>query len=349
MSLLAQNSTPAEILRGISFSEGFRNRLNVARNNGLITGNPVVCDGAMLDGTNDYITYGLNGSEFDSDEISIVIEFWPDFDWDADKRIVLLDTNSNDYRLQKLQNSGANALSLFMGGSYIADIASSAYSPYWKQGEKNTIVISGKSGDTSVWLNGIAILLNDTSVWAGSVTTVDLFIGVASTAINLFDGTIKQVKVFKSLLTEQEAKDFYHDTTYSYMDKAILNLPMRACQHQPSNSRTLDVSGSANHAVFGAGSAEPTKLQRRGYSLDGVNDNFSGLVSPTGSYTFSYLKKVDGIYTVVHENNLTTFTQLTTSGGYTGEILEWKLYPLLLTQLQKYDDHVKMMREINNV
>ncbi len=79
MSRLLNNSTPAERERGFSFAETFESQAKVALNGGSVTGTLTIDFGATLDGTNDSITHNLQGHEFDSANISIVVEFWPDF------------------------------------------------------------------------------------------------------------------------------------------------------------------------------------------------------------------------------------------------------------------------------
>lgn len=59
--------------------------------------------------------------------------------------------------------------------------------------------------------------------------------------------------------------------TYRYRNRAILDLPLLAADHDPANSKTLNRGrgGSTLDADFGAGAREPTKLTSRGYSFDG--------------------------------------------------------------------------------
>jgi hypothetical protein len=60
---------------------------------------------------------------------------------------------------------------------------------------------------------------------------------------------------------------------YLYRNSALLDLPMKMEQHDPTNVQALDVSGNDNHAQLGDGSTPatyPTKRTiGRGYSFDG--------------------------------------------------------------------------------
>ena len=82
MTLLCVNSTPAERARGCVFAEKCESAGKVVRNNGVINGTPTIHFGATLNGTTDGIEYALCGNEYDSNEISIVFEFTPHFNYD---------------------------------------------------------------------------------------------------------------------------------------------------------------------------------------------------------------------------------------------------------------------------
>jgi hypothetical protein len=288
MSLLNLNSTPAERMRRCSFAENFRSNREVIENGGAISGNPVIDDGATLDGTSDYVTYALDGHEFDSAEISIVIEFHPDFDYDENVEKYLYDAPATSrHACLKRDNASNNELVILLGDTIIASIAAATYSPYWNVGTKNVLVVSGTTGDTSVWLNGNNILANDATSWSPK-RPAQIFIGTRNDSIGPFDGKITQFKVFHSLLNVQDAAAFYNNTMYTYQDRAIVNLPMLAAQHDPTNTRALDISGNGNHASYTAGATAPTKRSTRGYSFDG-GDNFeSGTITIPSVDNFTF-------------------------------------------------------------
>ena len=282
MSLLTKNSQPAERAVGCVFAENFVSQADVELNGGTVTSDPTIDFGATFDGTNDYITYALEGNEFDSAEISFVIEFTPDFAYNEDTIRNIFGTSN--YYILKRNNINDNELRLVLGGTVIADIAEGTYSSYWKVNERNVLVVSGTTGNTSVWLNGNNILDEDDTAWTQNSDTT-LNIGASSGGAGFFDGKMNSFKIFKSLLTAQDALNFYNNSTYNYRNKAILDFPMGMAQHDPTNVRCLDVSGNGKHAQFGDGSTPttyPTKLSKRGYSGAGdymITD--SGIVSST--------------------------------------------------------------------
>lgn len=221
----------------------------------------------VLDGSTDYVTYSLTGREFNSDEISIVIEFTPDFAANDGLSHYLWNSAADDLFFK----NGAGSLVLWFNGASIATIALGVYSAYWRQGGRNTLAVSGSSGDTSVWLNGNAILSNDASAWTPSGTS-SLIVGTNTAKSLFFDGTIHSLLIFHGLLTQAEAQAYSDNSMYSYRNRAVLDLPMLMGDHDPSNVRALDRSGNGNHATLGDGvtpTTYPTKLATRGYSFDG--------------------------------------------------------------------------------
>jgi len=217
MSLLTSNSTPAERNIGCVFSETFVNNERVIKNGGTIIGTPPINFGANFDGTNGYIIYGLAGNEFNSDEISIVCEFYPDFEPTYNANEILYDTPSNAYRIIKLNNGNGNSLLVYCGITIISNVSVATYSPFWNIGARNTIVVSAVSGSNKVWLNGNEIS-NTSTAWTTVSGTV-LYIGAPTSASKFFDGKITKLQIFNSLLTAQDALNFYNNSTYNYQNQ----------------------------------------------------------------------------------------------------------------------------------
>lgn len=269
MSSLNTNSTPAERMRGITFAELFKDDASVLENGGVVNG-AEVCDGATLDNS-DYIQYDLTEQSFKTDEISIVIEMYPDFDPEDSQTHYIFDNDADTGRC-RLFKTTSNFFQFYLGDT---PLFSTGSIDNFKQGERTTIVISGTSGDTTMWINGVEAATSAVAWSPGDVS--ELYVG-ANIALNSFaNGKYTEFKIFNSLLTEEEAIDFYNGTTYSYMDDAVVNLPMTACEHDPSNTlqRTLDISGNDNHAILGDGTTVttiPSKLQKRGYDFNASNE-----------------------------------------------------------------------------
>lgn len=283
MGLYLQNTVQAERDRGCVLSLRFRDAASVFRERGAITGNPTfVDDGIVLDGTNDYLTYSLTGREITNAGNTVVMEFWPEFDYDEDAIRYLYTSNTpNILYVAKRDTASSHVLRIVAGGVAVADIASSVYGPYWKVNQRNVLVVRTLTSDTSVWLNGAEILSNNTTAFSVPTTPVSMVVGARQDGVLLFKGKITAFKLFDQQLEAQEAIDFYNQSTWDYMDDAELILPMRAQDHDPTNVRTLDVTTGRHHATFGDGATPttyPTKLARRGYSTDGGDYLKTGVV-----------------------------------------------------------------------
>jgi len=225
-----------------------------------------------LNGTDQYAYRNitcLRAGAFDTNnELNIEIEFTPDFAFDENSTRYLFSAGT-DYYLVKLNNAGSNVLRLYLGGTAIVDVASATYSSYWNVGAKNNITIASRgtaTAATDIYLNGTLIVNADNSAWARTTQTT-LNIGADSSGNNVFDGNIHSIKIGTRKFSASEVSKIVTKTSLSM--PFILECPMTTALHDAANTRSLDVSGSGNHLIFGAGAATPTKLTTVGYSTDG--------------------------------------------------------------------------------
>lgn len=299
---LNKSATPAEILSECSLSQNLNSREEIISNGGTIVGSPTFDrDGVILDGSNDYVTFPLMG-EFWNGKISVECELWPDFEADDGLDHMFFDT-TNTERYFAIKNS-LDQIRVYAGGSVLILLASlGSFSSIWKVGKRNVIQISANDGYNELWLNGVS--LTSSSVSWSPAKPIKLWIGSDLAGGAKFDGKIGSFKVFKSLLDGNDALAYYNRNMYSYRDcSAILDLPMRAENHDPDNVQTLDISGGKfnrnnNHATFGDGSTPttyPTKLQKRGYSFDGgdwLDCGNDASIMPTETITVAAVVKAD--------------------------------------------------------
>ena len=283
MSLLAKYTTPAERLRGCRFADRFESQALVERNGGSVIGAPTFdpVGGVTLDGSNDCLQFDFLGHELNSDPLTILITFYPDFDYDEDAERWLFSDNGNDYSMRKQNNAGSNVLSLRLGGTDIGDIAAATYGPYWNQGGRNQILISSTSGDTDVYLNNHLVMDSDATAWTPVAETV-FNLGASSAPDDEFDGRISEIQIFHAKLTADEAEDYYDNTTFAYVDHAIV-FPMTNGAHNGGNPQ--DALGLYTMTGNGA----PRKLDGRGYEFDGAADYFNrsddGTFLPSGKFS----------------------------------------------------------------
>jgi hypothetical protein len=229
----------------------------------------------------------LNG-ELNNDELTIEIEFWPDRDYDYDATFNLFDTTGSNYYVQKLNNAGSNVLRIVLGGTTIVDVAAATYGSLWRVGQRNLLIISGTTGATDVDLNSSEIVSADATAWTHTDDAV-LSVGAAITPANYFDGHISRLTIGHFLATEQEHVDAWNKRTFDWQNRLDLHLLMRMVDHDPDNSKTLNVgNGAALDGILGAGVHEPAKLVRQGYEYDG-NDCIQISSYPVNSGAWSLL------------------------------------------------------------
>ncbi len=260
----------------------------VAEQNGTITGNPTFSRaGINLDGTSDYVTYNIQNTLFAHAKISIVIEFTPDFAFNEDAFRYLIDsTDGNRYSFFKNNNAGSNTLQLNLNDTTIATIASGTYSSFWKQNQRNVIVISGTTGATNVWLNGNQILTADATVW-NSGTPTEFYVGSRFSASSLFDGEIHSISIYNDLLTGDEAQALYDNSLFNFQNKSDVWLDMKTQSSDDTNDITKDKSGQGNDFLIGDGSTANTQpsFSNPGFDFDGSSDYMISKNSIIDSYT----------------------------------------------------------------
>jgi len=131
-----------------------------------------------------------------------------------------------------------------------------------------TLTATGVTSPT-FYVNGAA---TDTITTARSFVTITTATAFNADAIQVGQDDsfgqfkIEDLKLWNNQLTLQEHTDYYNNSTYNYINETSLDLPMGMAQHDPTNTRTLDVSRSGAHATL---VAAPVKTTQKGYTLNG--------------------------------------------------------------------------------
>lgn len=126
--------------------------------------------------------------------------------------------------------------------------------------------------------------------------------------------------------------------------KPTLLLRFDAATFDATNTRILDLSGLGNHCVY---SGTITKLSKRGITF-GASAKLTLPALPT-TYTVSIFKRVNNLVSISWENVNTTYNLIGTAGGFSGDLLGLVLHPETLTQIQKYDEQIRMMKSIQAI
>jgi len=269
---LVHYTRPAERERGASFADGFESQTRVESNGGTVHGSPTfsAAQGVTLDGSSDYIQYNLTGGEFDSDPLSVIVEFTPSFSASESSvyRYFFQSDNGSGGDLVYIRRDASNNLHAFIGTT-VAVASIGSWSSYWKQGERNILILSASNGDNSLWLNGHEIVASAGYGWS-SKSSVRLSVGADVSGGNLFLGTIHRFVVFHAKLSDAEAEAYSNGTMWTYENRAVAVWRFRAADH--TGTETKESAGRGYDLTI---NGSPTKLQTHGYEFDGSNDYLS--------------------------------------------------------------------------
>lgn len=268
--MLRAQMSSFERSRGCCWAESFRSAAEIAANGGSITG-ALEFDtnkGAYLDGTNDYIRYGIGstGQMFGSGFVSFVVEFTPNFDpSDLVRRFLFCDSTVSVYFYF---SDGTGSLVCTINSASIASTLAT-YMPYWKSYGRNVLVGAYRNGVQTLWLNGVQI---GTGTGASAVYTASAYYVVGARGNYTFKASawIKSIKIFRhnaaaELFTVQDATDYYNRTRFS---GTIARLKREGVVTLWADYRrsTQDMSGLGRDGVV----TEPVVFGHNGASFQGV-------------------------------------------------------------------------------
>jgi hypothetical protein len=245
------------------FAETFRNNQQVANNGGTIYGTSSIVGNAIsLAANGNYMTYVFNRRAMTKGT----------FIFDLDITFI-----SAAYH-NICNNMSATALNFQMGFDNAASIT--AKKMYWYDGTVRLSTATVSPGrhryayvcdgtNVSFFVDGVQIGTAVTGVF-GTTTAANITIGNAYTGSTQTSNAVWYgFKFAKRAYTAQEILDDYQNSTFNFLDKAKVYLPMHD-KIGTSTFTTTDVSPQGNYATLGATTTAPTKLTYiNGYSFDG--------------------------------------------------------------------------------
>jgi len=264
MSELTNNTEKAERMIGCSFAETFESNEAVVANGGTITGTPVIDNGATFtNGDDDYLDY----SSFPTPQtISITCKVTMNSKdggsgaklgitgvWNSSSSVFayLLAYNETSSRLDFLIYDGATRTA-----TSDADLTI---------GQEYAIMATYDGTTAKLYIDGVLQSITDTGTaivypTANAVLQVGRYFNNNSS----WDGVIKELKIFETTLTAQDATNFYNNSTYNYMNDTVVNLQMRSQDHDPSGTdgTELLVDGDMEAAGVGDWTANDSVLTK---------------------------------------------------------------------------------------
>ena len=295
MTKLSKNTTPAERRRGCMFSELFRNTSEVVLNNGTLFGNPTINNGGTFSLSDlSYITY-TRTYNLPTDQISISFKVTPEDAEDSFRDIIDLQNNQGAAQGVFVRIFNDNKIQFWVGnGSQNKNIYSDSATVL---GTEYHIVCTYDGTNVLLYVDGV--LQADQDTIAGPIvydTTRNIQIGRRGVS-GYFDGTIKEMKVWRKALTQAEVTNLFNNSAYNYKNITLADYPMNYNNHDPTNAQILDDSGNGNHLQFVGGTENPDKV-RDGYDFDGTDDYvMDDFLPPQGGQTYSFFIKMNDVST----------------------------------------------------
>jgi len=343
----------AERERGLRFIDLLVSNTEVIANGGEIGGDPIIDNGAVLDGS-DNIEYQFF-NEVIANKLTALIEInaantgtpavFAHYDYGAAERGWTMKNSGGKLNVVLSDDGsyGAGHVKSYISSITAFDAADHLIGFTW-DGSSLELFIDGVKdpSPTKTIDDGI------TSLYQSMVNlTIGSQLNSGSQDSNL-TGSVKKPRLFKTALTEQEILDYYNGTIFNYLDDAEIYLQMGTAEITTDN-KTMDTSGNFNNATLGDGSTSstfPTKLTaRHGYLFDGVDDYFGDLPALTGSFTVCVLADNEvNFYT-----NDTVYKTIKTGGAFSGNLQNLIVINRLLTDMQKEDLLHRLMMGINRV
>jgi len=242
-----------------------------------------------------------SGNVYGSAILSWVIKFSPDFATDDNDTYVFTNSSGSRYFMSKLPNLNSNALRIQCADTVVHDVAEASYTSFWNVGEENVLIVTSDSaGDTDAYLNGSAIVTDDTTTWTPAAETAMTISGHASQG---FDGKTYSFKVYNRILTDTEIATLSADRAirgYTALNDNLAGF-WSMDTVEVKGATLLDRSGNDNTATAdGTPTAGQVGTIKEAIDFNSANPDFLTIVDDaslnlTTNFTFSTWIKKDGI------------------------------------------------------
>jgi hypothetical protein len=287
---LIAGATKADIKRGCVLALDFRDKEQLKKLGATVYGSPVVDHGVDCDSTKALKIPSILENVFYSDIVTVRIITSIGLSFSNGIAFNMFDSGPTASDRFIVYKDSADNLSVRIGGTTVLTASSAEVLTRWSDIKINTVdAVMDASGNNTLRINGYDIKTS-TTTWTKKKPS-DLYVGsyyVSPPSIS-YAGTIYSFKVFQSALTLQEHIDAYQNKTYSYMQDALVHLPMTTDWYDSGSSLALDASGNGNDGTL---EATVTKLDKRGFYFPGVSsyiDIYTMPSSLSGSFFVAVL------------------------------------------------------------
>jgi len=264
----------------VAFRENFDSVASVVDNGGVITGTPTFDKGGVFDGVTDKITYGAAIAPVNlfkgGGAVAATITADSIGAGSAGYITSKEGASNSGWFFYLSDDTGTTAKLNFFCYFTTLDARWRSNSAVITYGQKHDVAVSYNSSSTAndptLYVDGVAVSITEITTPAGVAdddSTEPLKIGTS------FDGTIKNLSLYKGTKTAEEILDIYEQDTFEEIDdsKFLVSLPLRANYDDGANQVTENIGSLGGQVTVGDGATAgtfPTQLTPKGMTFDGT-------------------------------------------------------------------------------
>lgn len=317
----------------ILLKESFSSPFDVSKNGGVITGDPIIANGtATFDGVSDKIEYQNDAFSLLSGGSPRTFRIWLNFTGAGGALSNLVQTSgSQEFSIQAI-DLGATGQFLFSDGINAVNNVKWPAGTFPNDGEDHHLVMTLDDNDNyAFYLDSVSIKSGTFPISINTINVKKIQIGLRSAGGgDPYTGSFGEFLWVAREWSAQEVLDDYNDTTYTYPNKWILNLPIHDRIGSALPFTTTDISGNSYDATYGngGGANEPTKLTYRNgasFSTDYLKGVALG-ISGDAEFTFwrwvrpSDITTSAGVFTIGNGGVALHAASLFVNSGTSGSI-----------------------------
>lgn len=290
----------AKLDKYLLFRAVFTSVKSVTDNGGVITGTPTINGKADFTASRDYVNYSAVRPR--KSLTKLTMRWKGSMAFNLTYQTVFNFNNGgvgyNDFT-GILRNSSTSQIQFAVGDDTASGIVNSgtlvANTIY------DVVGVWNGGNDIQIYING-ALVSATPSYFGGTLGTiaaskiVNMFVGTMNATTYNGTSTAKLVELYDTNLSAEEVKDLYEQDTYSEIERAIVDLPLRSWYYNGSSVAVTENKGSlGGTATLGDGTTTttfPTQLSPKGMSFDGTTDYLKYLGTlASGTYSIVALMK----------------------------------------------------------
>lgn len=265
----------AEIKAGLVLNEPFKSAAEIARNGGVITGNPLSVVGKFTGDGNSYIRYtGFVKSSINKMTITIKNVVSPT---DIANDSTILSTSGTatgffiGFAVNRLYFIGAT------GGTHLGYVAATPDTNYGDIAYVYNGLGATNADKLKLYINGVLQVLTFSGTFPTSISNINPFTLGAYPSGSLpikAGGSFGKVNIFFNNLSVAEILAYYNGDMWNYDQHCVLWEDGKRKNYDPDNNKHLDASRAGNHMTFSPSAPTKQTSPGGGYNFVPANSQY---------------------------------------------------------------------------